>query len=306
MLDLYNRLPEIRITDLLPEVDDEIGFAEAFTHPRTGAPCKDRVGMLNELLAEGLNPGLCKMAEVTNTHDYFQLSRLPRWHVESEAMNLINAKYGREPGLKAYTHVSDQFGTFATHTIPATVNEAHYILDGLLMTDSGRKVTEQYADTGGFTDHVFAATGLLGFQFIPRVRDLPSKRLYLFDPASCPKELKDLFGGKVRVPAISSNWLDIQRSAATKVSSAMPQTSCCENSLPIPGSTSLQSRCAKSTGRMDAVLHRLAAGRGYATSCSNRPEQERSPSRPQECAAHCRQGQFTTEQLKGSISGWPG
>ncbi len=27
------------------------------------------------------------MAEATNTHDYWQLSRLARWHVESEAMN---------------------------------------------------------------------------------------------------------------------------------------------------------------------------------------------------------------------------
>ena len=264
VLDLYSRLPEIRITDLLLEVDDEIGFTEAFTHLRTGVPCKDRVGMLNVLLAEGLNLGLSKMAGATNTHDYFQLSRLSRWHVESEAMaralatviegqsalpmarfwgsgvtassdgqffpttrqgeamNLINAKYGHEPGLKAYTHVSDQFGPFATQTIPATVNEAPYILDGLLMTDAGRKVREQYADTGGFTDHVFAVTALLGFQFIPRIRDLPSKRLYLFDPTSCPKELKGLIGGKIREPVISSNWPDILRSAATMVAGAMP------------------------------------------------------------------------------------
>jgi len=39
-------------------------------------------------------------------------------------MNLINAKYGNEPGLKTCTHVSDQFGPFATQTIPATVSEA--------------------------------------------------------------------------------------------------------------------------------------------------------------------------------------
>jgi TnpA family transposase len=226
VLDLYRRLPEVRVTDLLLEVDDEIGFTEAFTHLRTGVPCKDRIGLLNVLLSEGLNLGLSKMAGATNTHDFFQLSRLSRWHVESEAMaralatviegqsrlpmarfwgggqsassdgqffpttrqgeamNLINAKYGHEPGLKAYTHVSDQFGPFATQTIPATVNEAPYILDGLLLTDAGQKIREQYADTGGFTDHVFAVTALLGFQFIPRIRDLPSKRLYLFDPAS--------------------------------------------------------------------------------------------------------------------------
>lgn len=264
VLDLYKRLPVIRITDLLLEVDDEIGFTEAFTHLRTGVPCKDRVGMLNVLLAEGLNLGLSKMAGATNTHDYFQLSRLSRWHVEGEAMaralamviegqstlpmarfwgggasassdgqffpttrqgeamNLINAKYGHEPGLKAYTHVSDQFGPFAIQTIPATVNEAPYILDGLLMTDAGQRIREQYADTGGFTDHVFAITALLGFQFIPRIRDLPSKRLYLFDPSACPKELKGLIGGKVREPVISSNWPDILRSAATMVAGAMP------------------------------------------------------------------------------------
>jgi|GEM_PF-5302108 hypothetical protein len=58
------------------------------------------------------------------------------------------------------------------------------------MNETGRKIKEQYADTGGFTDHVFAVTALLGFQFIPRIRDLPSKRLYVFDPANTPKELK--------------------------------------------------------------------------------------------------------------------
>jgi TnpA family transposase len=57
-------------------------------------------------------------------------------------------------------------------------------------------------------------TALLGFQFTPRIRDLPSKRLYLFDTAFCPKELKGLLGGKIREPIISSNWPDILRSAA--------------------------------------------------------------------------------------------
>ena len=56
------------------------------------------------------------------------------------------------------------------------VNEAPYILDGLLMTRAGRRILEQFADTGGFTDHVFAVTSLLGYRFFPRIRDLPSKR----------------------------------------------------------------------------------------------------------------------------------
>ncbi len=264
VLDLYSRLPAVRITDLLQEVDNDVGFTEAFTHLRTGVPCKDRVGLLNVLLAEGLNLGLSKMAEATSSHDYFQLSRLSRWHIESdainralamviaaqselpmatnwgsgitassdgqffsaarqgEAMNLINAKYGSEPGLKAYTHVSDQFGPFATQNIPATVNEAPYILDGLLMNEVGRKIKEQYADTGGFTDHVFAVTALLSYRFIPRIRDLPSKRLYLFDPGAAPKELRGLIGGKIREKLIIDNWSDILRAVATMAAGVMP------------------------------------------------------------------------------------
>ena len=264
VLDLYRRLPDVRITDMLLDVGKATGFTDAFTHLRTGAPCKDRVGLLNVLLAEGLNLGLSKMAEATNTHDYFQLSRLSSWHIESdainralaivikaqsalpmaqfwgggmtassdgqffpasrqgEAMNLINAKYGNEPGLKAYTHVSDQFGPFATQNIPATVSEAPYILDGLLMNETGKNIREQYVDTGGFTDHVFAVTSLLGYRFIPRIRDLPSKRLYVFDPSSVPKELKGLIGGKIREGTIATNWPDVLRSAATMVAGVMP------------------------------------------------------------------------------------
>ena len=218
---------------------------------------------LNVLLAEGINLGLNKMAEASNTHEYWELTRLSRWHIESdamnralatvveaqarlpmaqfwglgftassdgqffatarqgEAMNLVNAKYGSEPGLKAYTHLSDQFAPFATQTIPATVHEAPYILDGLLMNDTGRRVREQYADTGGFTDHVFAATALLGYQFIPRIRDLPSKRLHVFDPGTVPSELRELVGSKVRQRLIVANWPDVLRSAATMVAGAI-------------------------------------------------------------------------------------
>jgi hypothetical protein len=193
----------------LLEVDERTGFSEAFTHLRTGAPCSDRIGLMNVLLAEGVNLGLRKMAAATNTHSFWELLRIARWHVEGsaydralamiveahaalpmaafwgqgqsassdgqfflateqgEAMNLINAKYGNVPGLKGYSHVSDQYAPFATQVIPATVSEAPYILDGLLMNDAGRRVRQHFADTGGFTDHVFAACALLGYRFAP-------------------------------------------------------------------------------------------------------------------------------------------
>jgi TnpA family transposase len=73
-----------------------------------------------------------------------------------EALNVVNARYGNEPGLTAYSHVSDQYAPFATQIIPATAHEAPYILDGLLQNEAGQRIKEHYADTGGFTDHVFA------------------------------------------------------------------------------------------------------------------------------------------------------
>ena len=295
VLDLYDRLPAVRITDMLLEADDTIGFTEAFIHLRTGSPCKDRIGLLNALLAEGLNLGLSKMAEATNTHDYFQLSRLSRWHIESdainralamvieaqsqlpmagfwgtgstassdgqffpaarqgEAMKLVNAKYGSEPGLKAYTHVSDRFGPFATQNIPATVNEAPCILDGLLMNETARKIKEQYAGTGGFTGHVFAVASLLAYRFIPRIRDLPSNRLYLFDPAAAPKEVRGLIGGKVREKLIIENWPDILRAVATMAAGIMPPSQLLKKFASYPRQHEL-AQALREIGRIERTL----------------------------------------------------
>ncbi len=36
---------------------------------------------------------------------------------------------------------------------------------------------------------------ILGYAFVPRIRDLPSKRLYVFERAGVPKRLRPLVGG---------------------------------------------------------------------------------------------------------------
>ena len=87
ILDLYKRVPDTRITDIMMDVDAATGFTDAFPHLRTGVPCTDRTGLLNVLLAEGINLGLAKMAESTNTHGYWDLMRISRWHVEGEAID---------------------------------------------------------------------------------------------------------------------------------------------------------------------------------------------------------------------------
>src|SRR3546814_15991327 len=56
---------------------------------------------------------------------------------------------------------------------------------------------------------------MLGYRLVLRIRDLPSKRLYVFDPAATPSELRPLVGGKAREALIVSNWPDLFRCAAT-------------------------------------------------------------------------------------------
>jgi TnpA family transposase len=89
-----------------------------------------------------------------------------------EAGGQVNAKYGNEPGILFYTHVSDQYAPFHTKEINATVRDATHVLDGLLYHESDLRIEEHYSDTAGFTEHVFALCHLLGFRFAPRIRDL--------------------------------------------------------------------------------------------------------------------------------------
>ena len=53
------------------------------------------------------------------------------------------------------------------------------------------------------------------------IRDLPSKRLYVFERAGVPKRLRPLVGGKVNVDLIDRNWTDILRVAATMAAGTM-------------------------------------------------------------------------------------
>lgn len=73
------------------------------------------------------------------------------------------------------------------------------------MNKAGRRINEQYADSGRFTDHLFGISAMLGYHLVLRIHDLPSKRLYVFDPAATPNELRPLVGGKARDALIVSN-----------------------------------------------------------------------------------------------------
>jgi TnpA family transposase len=127
----------------------------------------------------------------------------------------VNLKYGQEPGVQFYTHISDQYAPFHTKVINTTVRDATYVLDGLLYHESDLRIEEHYTDTAGFTDHVFGLMHLLGFRFAPRIRDLADKRLYIrSDAKQCPT-LANLIGGTLNVKHIRAHWEEILRLATS-------------------------------------------------------------------------------------------
>ena len=130
-----------------------------------------------------------------------------------EVRALVNLHDGQDPGVKFYTHLSDQFGPFHTKVIAATASEAPHVLDGLLYHQSSLVIDEHYTDTGGFSDHVFAMCRLLGFRFAPGIRALKEKRLYLLPGMTVPPEFASLVAGAINVRAISDQWFELLRLA---------------------------------------------------------------------------------------------
>lgn len=127
----------------------------------------------------------------------------------------VNLKYGQEPGVQFYTHISDQYAPFHTKVIDATIRDATHVLDGLLHHESDLRIEEHYTDTAGFTDHVFALMHFLGVRFIPRIRDLSDKRLYIHGEAKDYPTLARMIGGTVNVKHIRDHWDDILRLASS-------------------------------------------------------------------------------------------
>lgn len=123
----------------------------------------------------------------------------------------VNARYGREPGVMFYTHVSDQYAPFYTKVINTTVRDATHVLDGLLYHESDLEIEEHYTDSEGYTDQVFGASHGLGFSFAPRIRDIKDKKLYVMDKPSRYPKLASLIGGKINIKDISDNWDEVLR-----------------------------------------------------------------------------------------------
>lgn len=134
-------------------------------------------------------------AELVNCHHQLPLSALHGAGALSSsdaqrfgirASSLLATYYPRyygyyEKAIGIYTHVSDQYSVFSTKVISCSPREALYVLDGLLENNTILQIREHTTDTHGYTEIVFALCYLLGYSFMPRIRDLADQQLYRVD-----------------------------------------------------------------------------------------------------------------------------
>jgi TnpA family transposase len=137
------------------------------------------------------------------------------------ASRVLHAQYSRRyfgprRGVTIHDMTSDQYSHPYTQIISPHLREAYAALDAILHHETELPLQEMVVDTAGFTDLMYALYDLEGLRLAPRIRDLPSLRLF---PLARPVDygvLKPLFGNpRIRRELITGCWDDLHRVAAS-------------------------------------------------------------------------------------------
>src|SRR5208283_4467736 len=109
-----------------------------------------------------------------------------------------------------------------TRVISCSPREALYVLDGLLENDTVLRPREHYTDTHGFTEQLFGLCFLLGYSFMPWLRDLADQQLYKVDRTLPLGRLQPLFHSGVDLDLIPEQWDQLVRVAASLRNRVVP------------------------------------------------------------------------------------
>ncbi len=218
---LAENLRDIKLPELLIEVDNELHFTDFFSPVAKQREAEEVCTVLAAIMAYGCNVGPYTMARLTGDITYRQIKRVTDWQLTEEAQRealavLVNAigrldvtqSWGegktsssdgqrfrlrrkilqrtyshrfRDYALEFYSFVADNYAPFYSTVIECTDRDAAYVLDGLLYNESDLALEEHYTDTHGYTEINFAAFAMLGRRFAPRIRGLQHQRIYRID-----------------------------------------------------------------------------------------------------------------------------
>jgi len=105
---------------------------------------------------------------------------MAEWHI----------RYGGR-GVMIYWHVDRRSTCIYSQLKKCSSSEVANMIEGVLKHCTDMKVEKQFVDTHGQSEVAFAFCRLLGFELMPRLKNIASQKLYLPD-LSLKKELKNL------------------------------------------------------------------------------------------------------------------
>jgi len=148
---------------------------------------------------------------ISQFHGTGEMSSSDGQRFRLRADSLLASYYPRYYGyydkaIGIYTHVSDQYSVFNTKVISCSPREALYVLDGLLENNTILQPKAHTTDTHGYTEIIFALCNLLGFYFMPRIRDLKKQQLYKPDKNISADIFSPLLKKSVNLNLIAEQW----------------------------------------------------------------------------------------------------
>ena len=288
--DMY---PLVEVPDLLRDVHEWTGFADFFTHVRTGDTPKNVSAMLAGVLADATNLGPKRMASASKGISAHQIGWMRTFHARSETAAQasitdahtrhphsrlwgngttsssdgqffrasdraakrgdINLHYGSEPGTKFYSHLSDQYGYFSILPISPTESEAAYVLDGLFDQDTDLDIQEHFTDTGGASDHIFGLFALIGKRFAPRLRNLKDRKFHTFEKSDAYPTLSNHLGAPINTTLILDHWDDLLHLAASITTRSVVPSTILKKLAASPKQSHL-ARALRELGRIERSL----------------------------------------------------
>jgi len=107
-------------------------------------------------------------------------------HVRSYDQNIFtewHSRYGG-PGILIYWHVERGSMVVHSQTLRASASEVHAMVEGAIRHGTTMTVEGNYVDTHGQSEIGFGITRLLGFDLLPRIKQINKVRLYARPPGN--------------------------------------------------------------------------------------------------------------------------
>lgn len=131
-------------------------------------------------------------------------------------LHLLLSIFGNGRGVTLYSFLDESGQLFYSTVFTAAEPESHYVLDGL--THNEVVVPNAHStDTHGFSEPVFAITGLLNIEFRPRFAGFHHQQLYSINEVRTYKEqgLKIVPDLKINLEHLENHWDEILRLVCT-------------------------------------------------------------------------------------------